>query len=101
MSRFVERRFLRFVLLAASFIVIPAFAQFEIAPDHFDGSEQRPAIQKSAAARKAKIAHTAVPRPATHTVVTPGVTTHARRNGTIRTQQIARQSNPNGAAPAK
>src|SRR5262250_3266563 len=35
MSGFVERRFLRFVFLAASFIAIPAFAQFEIAPDHF------------------------------------------------------------------
>ena len=54
MSRFAERTFFRFVLLAASFLVIPAFAQFEIAPDHFDGSEQQTATHKSNVKAKAK-----------------------------------------------
>jgi hypothetical protein len=101
MSRFVERGFLRFVLLAASFIAIPAFAQFEIAPDHFDGSEQKPMVQKSTTAKKAKIAQPAAPRPATQAVVSPGGTTRARRNGSTHTPQIARQLKPTGAGTAK
>ena len=101
MSGFVERRFLRFVFLAASFIAIPAFAQFEIAPDHFDGSEQKPMVQKSTSAKKAKAAQPAAHRPAAHAVVSSTVTTRAGRNGSINTRQIARQLKPNGAATAK
>ena len=100
MSRSFDQRFLRFVILAASFIAIPVFAQFEIAPDHFDGGEQKPAVQKSTAAKKTRIAQAAAPRPATHAVATPSVTSHARRNGSTRTQQI-RQLKPNGVGAAK
>jgi len=54
MSGFTGRRFLRFLLLAATFLVIPAFAQFEIAPDHFDESDQRTAKQQPGMKSKAK-----------------------------------------------
>src|SRR5215469_16435804 len=91
MSGFVERGFLRFVLLAASFMAIPVFAQFEIAPDHFDGNEQKPIVQKSTPAKKAKAAQPAAPRPVTQAVVFPGSATRATRNGRTHTQQIARQ----------
>ena len=101
MSGFVERRFLRFVFLAASFIAIPAFAQFEIAPDHFDGSEQKPMVQKSTSTKKAETAQPAASRPATHAVVPLAVTNRAKRNSSIHTQQIARQLKPNGAGTAK
>ena len=101
MSRFVEGSFLRFVLLAASFIAIPVFAQFEIAPDHFDGSGQKPMVQKSTSAKKAKTAQPASPRPAAHAVVFSGGTTRARRYGSIHTQQIARQLKATGAGTAK
>ena len=98
MSRFAERTFFRFVLLAASFLVIPAFAQFEIAPDHFDGSEQQTATHKSNVKAKAKPARTvssAVVHPATSPAAgTPG----SKRNPSRRPQQIARQSKADVAA---
>ena len=92
MSRFAERTFLRLVLLAASFLVIPAFAQFEIAPDHFDGSEQQTATHKSNVKAKAKPARTvssAVVHPAAPRAT---ATVGAKRNASRRPQQIARQS---------
>jgi hypothetical protein len=91
MSGFTERRSLRFVLLAATFLVIPAFAQFEIAPDHFDGSDQQTAKQKPSVKPKAKPARQAAaaaahPSPISATAVT------TRNKSRRPQQQIARQS---------
>ena len=90
MSGFTGRRFLRFVLLAATFLVIPAFAQFEVAPDHFDGGNQQSAKQKSNVKPKAKPARQAAAAAAHPSPIPAAATT---RNKSRRPQQqIARQS---------
>ena len=90
MSGFTERRSLRFVLLAATFLVIPAFAQFEIAPDHFDGSEQQITKQKPSVKPKEKPARQ-VAAAAAHPSPIPAAA--LTRNKSRRPQQqIARQS---------
>lgn len=91
MSGFTGRRFLRFILLAATFLVIPAFAQFEIAPDHFDGSDQQTAKQKPGVKPKAKPARRAAAA-AAHPSSIPATAVTARNKSRRPQQQIARQS---------
>src|SRR5690348_8297006 len=93
MSGFRERRFLPFVLLAASFLAIPAFAQFEIAPDHFDGSDQQRAKQKPSVKPQAKPVRPAAVATA-HPPSVPAIATAVtKRNPRPRSeQQIARRS---------
>ena len=93
MSGFMERRFCPFVFLAASFAVIPAVAQFEIAPDHFDGSDQKTSKPKAGAKPKPKTAHQA-PGAAAHRASVPPIASAATKpKQSPRTQtQIARRS---------
>jgi hypothetical protein len=98
MSGFAERRFLRFVVLAGCFLVIPAFAQFEIAPDHFDGSSHQTTTPKASV--KAKSARQATAHPAS---VPPIASVATKRKQSPRAQQeIARRSKadmPPGSRP--
>jgi|SRR5690348_5641456 len=90
MSGFAERRFLRFILFAASFLVVPAFAQFEIAPDHFDVSGQKTAEPTTNVKSKAKAARHAAAHPASLPLMAGAVT---KRKQSPRAQQnIARRS---------
>jgi hypothetical protein len=100
MSGFAERRYLRFIVLAACFLVGPAFAQFEIAPDHFDASDQQTAKQKPSATPRAKPAHQAAKLP--HPGSSPANAIAAmKRNQRPRSQQkMARQSKPDAELAA-
>lgn len=93
MSEFMERRFLPFVFLAGSLAVTPAVAQFEIAPDHFDGSDQKTSKPKAGAQPKAKTAHQA-PGAAAHRASVPPIASAATKpKQSPRTEtQIARGS---------
>jgi hypothetical protein len=55
---------LQLVPLAAFFLALPALAQFEVAPDHFDSSARNEGVRKSAPGNKAALA-----RPAASPVV--------------------------------
>ena len=59
MARFKDLQFLRLVPLAAFFLAMPALAQFEVAPDHFDSSAKNEGIRKSAPKNKAALARPA------------------------------------------
>jgi hypothetical protein len=100
MSGFAERRFLRFVVLAGCFLVIPAFAQFEIAPDHFDGSSRQTTTPKASVKAKAKSTRQATAHPAS---VPPIASVATKRKQSPRAQQeIARRSKadiPPGSLP--
>jgi hypothetical protein len=56
MARFKDFQFLRLVSLAAFFLAVPALAQFEVAPDHFDSSAKNEGVRKSAPKNKAALA---------------------------------------------
>jgi hypothetical protein len=60
MSWLKDFKLWRLMPLAAFFFSLPAFAQFEVAPDHFDSSESTETIHKRAAKNK-----TALARPGT------------------------------------
>src|SRR5262249_53175008 len=94
MSGFTGRRFVRFLLLAAAFLVIPAFAQFEIAPDHFDESNQQIAKQKPSVKPKAKPARQARAA-AAHPSPVPASAATKRNQSRRAQQQIAHQSKAN------
>jgi hypothetical protein len=53
MSRLGDFKFLRLVPLAAFFFALPALAQFEVAPDHFDPNGKNASARKSASDNKA------------------------------------------------
>jgi len=59
MARFKDFKFLRLVPLAVFFLAVPALAQFEVAPDHFDSSTKNERVRKSAPKNKAALARPA------------------------------------------
>jgi hypothetical protein len=59
MARLEDFKFLRLVPLAAFFFALPALAQFEVAPDHFDSSTKNEGVRKSAPHNKAALARPA------------------------------------------
>lgn len=59
MSRLEYFKFLRLVPLPAFFFALPALAQFEVAPDHFDSNAKNEGVRKSAAKNKAALARPA------------------------------------------
>jgi len=59
MPRFKDLQFLRLIPLAAFFLAVPALAQFEVAPDHFDSSAKNEGVRKSAPKNKAALARPA------------------------------------------
>ena len=89
MSPFAKCGFLRFFLLAGSFLVVPAFAQFEIAPDHFDGSGQQAVTHKPSV--KTERARAATSLVAHRRAVAATANAEVKRNESRR-PQIARQS---------
>jgi hypothetical protein len=56
MARFEDFKFLRLIPLAAFFLAVPALAQFEVAPDHFDSSAKNEGVRKSVPKNKAALA---------------------------------------------
>jgi hypothetical protein len=54
MSWLQDRRFLRAIPWLILFFAVPAFAQFEVAPDHFDSSETDKTVHKTTVKKKAK-----------------------------------------------
>ncbi len=60
MSWLKDFKFLRVIPLVALFYAVPALAQFEVAPDHFDSSANNNAARKPAAKSKASVAQPAV-----------------------------------------
>jgi hypothetical protein len=56
MSKLGDSKFLRLVPLAAFFFALPALAQFEVAPDHFDSNGKNAGVRKSAPTNKAVLA---------------------------------------------
>jgi hypothetical protein len=59
MSRLGDFKFLRLVPLAAFFFGLPALAQFEVAPDHFDSNAKNAGVRKSAGKNNAALARPA------------------------------------------
>ncbi len=53
-------KFLRLIPLVALFYAVPALAQFEVAPDHFDSSANNKAARKPAVKSKASAAQPSV-----------------------------------------
>jgi len=58
--------FLQLIPLAAFFLAVPALAQFEVAPDHFDSSAKNEGLRKSAPKNKAALARPAFSPAAGH-----------------------------------
>jgi len=66
MPRLKDFKFLRLIPLAAFFLAVPALAQFEVAPDHFDSSAKNEGVRKSAPKNKPALARPAFSPAAGH-----------------------------------
>jgi hypothetical protein len=51
MHRLPDLKFLRLISFSALLLSVPAFAQFEIAPDHFDSNEHKVATTHQSTAK--------------------------------------------------
>jgi len=80
MARFKDLQFLRLVPLAAFFLAMPALAQFEVAPDHFDSSTKNEGVRKSAPKNKAALARPAASPAVGH--ATAGAVAKSHENST-------------------
>ena len=91
-------KFLQLVPLAAFFFVLPALAQFEVAPDHFDSNTKNAGVRKSAGRNKAAPARPAAPSVAGH--ATGGAVAKAQEKSTRSSDARSAGSPLNGRTKA-
>ena len=81
MSWLKDLRFLRVIPWLILFFAIPAFAQFEVSPDHFDSSETNKAMHQTTTKNKAKAAQSVtLPARTQGAATTVAATSRRKRN---------------------
>jgi hypothetical protein len=93
MSWLIDFKHLRLVPLAAFFLALPALAQFEVAPDHFDPSGTTEATHKQVPKNKANLARPATSPSVSRTTAKAVAKVGAKGNRASNTHPTAGQFN--------
>jgi hypothetical protein len=91
MLRLQGLKVLRLIALSGLLFGVRAFAQFEVAPDHFDSTS---ASHKNTASKKAKTGRAATTHPLRNVSVTTGPVVQAGQNGGANARGAAQRRQP-------
>ena len=98
MSRFVDLRFLRLIPLATLLFSARAFAQFEVAPDHFDSKPKNEAARKPATKNKVSVARPTASPALTRTNAVAAANGHYKQNAGRNAHPVADPLKAKGSA---